>query len=139
VRGQVQRTQLPLQVGDFGGQLPHFVCVGVLFAKEGIEFIFAGEELFAQRLCFRMHVVEQGARGCELVGRQPELVGDVQDVPLRRARNEMMLLDILLALFLTHVGNLTTVKSNQRICIHFSEGCSESTGDLASVRTMEHR
>jgi hypothetical protein len=26
----------------------------------------------------------------------------------------MMLLDILITLFLTHVGNLTTVKSNQR-------------------------
>jgi len=35
-------------------------------------------------------------------------------VPRRRARNGMMLLDILITLFLTHVGNLTTVKSNQR-------------------------
>jgi len=35
-------------------------------------------------------------------------------VQLRRARNEMMLLDVLFTLFLTHVGNLTTVKSNQR-------------------------
>jgi hypothetical protein len=35
-------------------------------------------------------------------------------VQLRRARNKMMLLDILSTLFLTHVGNLTTVKSNQR-------------------------
>ena len=42
VRGQVQRAQLPLQVGDFGGQLPHFVHIGVLFTKEVIEFIFAG-------------------------------------------------------------------------------------------------
>jgi hypothetical protein len=33
---------------------------------------------------------------------------------LRKARNEMMLPDILFTLFLTHVGNLTTVKNNQR-------------------------
>jgi hypothetical protein len=47
----------------------------VLVAKEGVEFIFAGEELCAQRLRFRMHVVEQCARGGELVGREPEFAG----------------------------------------------------------------
>src|ERR1035437_4666803 len=35
-------------------------------------------------------------------------------VQLRRKRNEMMLMDTEFTLFLTHVGNLTTVKSNQR-------------------------
>lgn len=37
----------------------------------------------------------------------------IHDLPLRRA-NEMMLLDTSCTLFLTHVGSLTTVKSNQR-------------------------
>jgi hypothetical protein len=35
-------------------------------------------------------------------------------VQIKRTRNEMMLLDISPILFLTHVGNLTTVKNNQR-------------------------
>jgi hypothetical protein len=35
-------------------------------------------------------------------------------VTFRRARNEMMLLDTLFTLFLTHVGSLTNVENNQR-------------------------
>jgi hypothetical protein len=49
-----------------------------------------------------------------------------------RARNEMMLLDILFTLFLTHVGSLTTVKSNQR-------RFAPTPAHIAGIKCPHHR
>jgi hypothetical protein len=50
----------------------------------------------------------------------------------QRARNEMMLLDILFTLFLTHVGSLTTVKSNQR-------RFAPTPAHIAGIKCPHHR
>ena len=57
-------------------------------------------------------------------------------VQLRRARNEMMLLDILFTLFLTHVGNLTTVRINQR---RFAPTPAHITGIRCPLRRNTQR
>jgi hypothetical protein len=50
----------------------------------------------------------------------------------QRARNEMMLLDILFTLFLTHVGSLTTLKSNQR-------RFAPTPAHIAGIKCPHHR
>jgi hypothetical protein len=50
-------------------------------------------------------------------------------VQLRKARSEMMLLDISFTLFLIHVGNLTTAKNDQR-------RFAPTTAHITEIRTV---